>query len=156
MVYQPHRSTTPISMKRKQRQNHRGSCENCKAAKRNPTGHVQKSCAFAGGPFEERGFKAAIPAARAEAKRQRSNKAARTGGSTSLPAEATTQLHTSIRDVRESTTEVDHQADLRKEVNEGIDNVAHYLGRIMKLEKQVAAQTATITRIESFLQNLLL
>ena len=91
---------------------------------------------------------------------QRSNE--QTPTTTGLPAEAIAQLHTDIRNVRESTAEVEHyQADLRKGVNDGIDNVAHCLGRIMKLEKQVAdltrarnAQQATITRIESFLQDL--
>jgi len=148
-------------MKRKQRQHRRDSCTGCKAAGRNPTGHVQKYCGFAGGPYELLGFKAALIAARADAKRRRTERQAPT--TTGLPAEAIAQLHTDIiRNVRESTAEVEHyQADLRKGVNDGIDNVAHCLGRIMKLEKQVAdltrarnAQQATITRIESFLQDL--
>ena len=111
-------------------------------------------------PYELLGFKAALIAARADAKRRRTERQAPT--TTGLPAEAIAQLHTDIRNVRESTAEVEHhQADLRKGVNDGIDNVAHCLGRIMKLEKQVAdltrarnAQQATITRIESFLQDL--
>jgi len=156
-------------MKRKT-SNTRDSCSICRAAKRNPTGHDQKFCAYPGGPFEHLGFIEAIKAARTDAKRRRTERPAavaqrsneQTPTTTGLPAEAIAQLHTDIRNVRESTAEVEHyQADLRKGVNDGIDNVAHCLGRIMKLEKQVAdltrarnAQQATITRIESFLQDL--
>jgi hypothetical protein len=64
--------------KRKQRQHTRDPCSNCKSsAHRNPTGgHVQKFCAFAGGPFAAPGFKAAALAARAEGKRKRTQRAA--------------------------------------------------------------------------------
>ena len=62
-------------MKRKTT-NTRDSCSNCRTAKRNPAGHDQKFCAYAGGPFEHLGFTAAIIASRAEGKRRRTERTA--------------------------------------------------------------------------------
>jgi hypothetical protein len=50
-------------MKRKRR----NSFKICNAARHNPTGHIGACCAYSGGPYEERGFQAAIAAARAGA-----------------------------------------------------------------------------------------
>jgi hypothetical protein len=59
-------------MKRKHQQQHkkRATCEICKAAKRNPTGHSKTYCAYGGGPFDGR-FNDAILASRAAEKRRR-------------------------------------------------------------------------------------
>jgi len=58
----------PPSRASKRKTNNRDSCINCKTNDRNPTGHIQKYCAYAGGPYEQLGFPAAIAAARADAK----------------------------------------------------------------------------------------
>jgi len=61
----------PPSRASKRKTNNRDSCINCKTNDRNPTGHIQKYCAYAGGPYEQLGFPAAIAAARADAKDKR-------------------------------------------------------------------------------------
>jgi len=56
--------------------NNRGSYSICRTAKRNPTGHDQKFCAYPGGPFAHLGFTEAIKAARTDAKRRRTQRQA--------------------------------------------------------------------------------
>ena len=100
-------------MKRKHQQQHkkRATCEICKAAKRNPTGHSKTYCAYGGGPFDGR-FNDAILASRAAEKRRRTARQTTAVSTVSPPAnEEIVQLHASIGTIGQETKDLEQGLD---------------------------------------------
>ena len=135
-------------MKRKHQQQHkkRATCEICKAAKRNPTGHSKTYCAYGGGPFDGR-FNDAILASRAAEKRRRTARQTTAVSTVSPPAnEEIVQLHASIGTIGQET----------KDLEQGLDKCNYELralfsrlnDKVRTQELRLEAQGTTIKQMQ--------